>query len=221
MEPKYKLVAFDVNVPLVESHSIIDTGGLIGKRAEVASYITQHTTGKMNLSNALMDACKLLHGVSRKQIEQYSWGVKLTKGAKEMTKTLSDNGVALAMITTGFRTTMEIINERLSERFKYIICNDLVFDENGLATGGVRFSVMENDSKSDRLRELAGAEKLYLHQCAAVGDSMGDINMLAAAGLGIAFKPNKELIDYATVHKMVVIKKNDLRAIVPYIMGQI
>ena len=93
MEPKYKLVVFDVNIPLVESHTIIDIGALAGNREKVKSYITQHTTGKMNLSNAVMEACKYMEGVSRTEVENYSWGVKLTDGIEEMTKSLTSRGV--------------------------------------------------------------------------------------------------------------------------------
>ncbi|MBN2518325.1 MAG: HAD-IB family phosphatase [Candidatus Altiarchaeota archaeon] len=219
MEPRYKLVCFDVNVVLTQSHTIVDLADYVDKRKEVENYIRQHTTGQMNLSNALMEACKLLEGISKSEVEEYSWSLPLTKGINSMTKSLVDNGVALAMITTGFITTMNIINQRVDNAFKYIICNELVFDERGKATGGVRFSVMENESKADRLRELTRKEGLHLHQSAAVGDSAGDINMLDAAGLGIAFNPNKVLVDYATKNNMVVIKEMDLRKIVPYVLG--
>jgi len=217
---KYKLVVFDVNGPLTDHHTIVDIGELAGVKEEVHGYIHQHTTGKMNLSNALMEACKLLEGVTHRQIEEYSWSVPLMGGIEEMTKTLTDNGVVLGMITTGFKTTMDIINERLGKRFKYIICNELVFDGANRATGGIRFSVMENESKADRLRELAKKEGLFLHQCAAVGDSIGDVNMLDIAGLGIAFNPNEVLEEYAKASQKVVIKKKDLREITPYVLGK-
>jgi HAD superfamily phosphoserine phosphatase-like hydrolase len=153
MKTKYRLVAFDVNGPLTDNHTIIDTGALAGNREKVKANIRQHTTGQKNLSNALMEACKHMEGVTRKEVEEYSWGVPLMSGIQEMCDTLTKNGVILAMITTGFKTTMNIINERLGNPFKYVVCNELVFDDKGKATGGIRFSVMENDSKSDRLRE--------------------------------------------------------------------
>lgn len=220
MDPNYKLVVFDVNVVLTKRHTIIDLGEFVGERERVEGYIKQHTTGQMNLSNAVMEACKLLEGVTRRQVEEYSWSTPLTSGAEEMTKSLTEKGVVLGMVTTGFKTTMNILDERLGNPFKYIICNELVFDEKDKATGGVRFSVMENESKSDRLREMAESEGLLLHQCAAVGDSMGDLDMLNAAGLGIAFNPNKPLEDYATKHKMVIIKRRDLKEIAPYVLGK-
>jgi phosphoserine phosphatase len=220
MEPKYKLAVFDVNGPLTDHHTIIDTGALAGNRDKVKGYIKQHTTGEMNLSNALMEACKLIEGVSRSEIEEYSWEVPLMNGINEMTETLTKNGVILGMITTGFRTSMQIINERVNNAFKYIVCNDLVFDEKGKATGGIKFSVMENESKADRLRELARNDGLYLHQCAAVGDSAGDMDMIEAAGLGIAFNPNEVLESYARRKNKVVIKKKDLREIIPYVLGK-
>jgi len=218
MDPKYKLVAFDVNIPLAQEHTIIGIGNLVGKQKEVEYYIQQHITGRMNLSNALMEACKLLEGVKKSQVEKYSMKVKLTEGIEAMTETLTSRGVVLAMITTGFKTTMDIINKRVNNAFKYVICNDLVFDENGRATGGVKFSVMENESKVDRLRELAKKEGLLRNQCAAVGDSMGDWEMLKAAGLGIAFLPNKALEEHARENQMVIIKEKDLRLILPYII---
>jgi phosphoserine phosphatase SerB len=218
MEPRYKLVAFDVNIPLAQEHTIIGTGALAGKRDEVAYYIKQHTTGKMNLSNALMEACKLLEGVEKSHVEGYSRTLPLTPGIQAMVDALTSRGVVLAMITTGFRTTMDIINERVGNAFKYVICNDLVYDKDGRATGGVKFSVMENESKVDRLMELAKTEGLMMHECAAVGDSMGDWEMLKAAGLGIAFTPNNVLEENAIREQMPVIKESDLRLLLPYII---
>lgn len=220
VKTKYKLAVFDVNGVLTDRHSIVDIAEFVDTKAEVEGYINQHTAGKMNLSNALLEACRLLEGVSRKQIEEYSWEMPLLPGVQEMAEALTENGVVLGIITTGFRTTMEIINQRIGNLYKYIICNDLVFDENGFATGGIKFSVVENESKADRLRELMAQEGVKRYQTVAVGDSAGDMEMLKAAGLGIAFNPNKTLEEFAKANGYVIIKEKDLRNIVPYVLGK-
>jgi phosphoserine phosphatase len=214
---KYKLVIFDVNIVLITTHSIIDLAEYVGMREEVNRYITGHTSGMISMSQALANACKQLKGLRRSQVVEHAEKMEIMNGAQEMVNALRKEGIVMGLITTGFKTTMDMLNKRLGNPFKYIVCNELVFKD-GVATGEVEFSVMENDAKAEILHQLAEKEGLGMNQTVAVGDSMGDQNMLDAAGLGIAFNPNKALIEYAAKHDLVVVKEKDLRKIVPYIL---
>jgi len=221
MTPPYKLVAFDVNGVFTDCHTIIDLANFVGTRDKVHSAISKHKSGLMNLSHALMEACRHLRGLRKSHVEEYSWNFPLMDGARETVEILRKHGIILAFITTGFTITMEILNKRLGNHFKYIIANELLFDEEGVANGGIRFSVMENKSKADRLRELVEYEGLTLDQAVGVGDSAGDIHMLKAAGLGIAFNPNQTLEDFAKTQEHVrIVKEKDLRLILPHILSK-
>jgi len=214
---KYKLAVFDVNVVLIPYHSIISLAEYVGAEEEVSRYIKGHTSGMISMSQALAEACKQLKGLKRSQAIEHAKTMDLMEGAREMVAALRNEGILLGIITTGFDITMNILNERLGNNFKYVICNELIF-KNDVATGEVKLNVKENEYKAEILRELAEKEGIGMDQTIAVGDSMGDQNMLDAAELGIAFNPNKELIEYAIKHGIPIVREKDLRRILPIIL---
>jgi len=57
----------------------------------------------------------------------------------------------------------------------------------GVLTGRVSGPVVDRAAKAQKLREFAAAEGLPLSRTVAIGDGANDLDMLAAAGLGVAF----------------------------------
>ena len=69
--------------------------------------------------------------------------------------------------------------------------------EDGKLTGRVLGDVVDRAAKANFLRSFAEAEGLQMHQTVAVGDGANDIDMLSAAGLGIAFNAKPALREVA------------------------
>ena len=57
----------------------------------------------------------------------------------------------------------------------------------GRLTGNLVGPVVDRAGKADVLRRVAEAEGIPVEQTVAVGDGANDLDMLAAAGLGVAF----------------------------------
>jgi phosphoserine phosphatase len=73
----------------------------------------------------------------------------------------------------------------------------------GKLTGRVVGQIVDRAGKATALRRFATEYGIPLAQCVAVGDGANDIDMLAAAGMGVAFnaKPAlKEVADTALSH---------------------
>lgn len=73
----------------------------------------------------------------------------------------------------------------------------------GKLTGRVIGEVVDRAGKAKVLRRVAGEYDIPLEQCVAVGDGANDIDMLSAAGMGVAFnaKPAlREVADAALSH---------------------
>lgn len=68
----------------------------------------------------------------------------------------------------------------------YWIANELEIVD-GVLTGKVLGSVIDRAAKEKYLREWAAAEGISLEHTIAVGDGANDLDMLSAAGLGVAF----------------------------------
>ncbi len=75
-----------------------------------------------------------------------------------------------------------------------------------MLTGEVVGPIVDRARKAELLAEIAAAEGVPLVQTVAVGDGANDLDMLAAAGLGIAFNA-----------KPVVRQQADTTVSVPYL----
>jgi phosphoserine phosphatase len=97
--------------------------------------------------------------------------------------------------------------------FDYVLINEILFDDRGKITGGVptKFDMV---NKAAGLKMIAARENIPLESCAFVGDNFNDIDVMKAAGLGIAFNCRSE--ELARVADVVITSK-DLRGVLKYI----
>jgi len=109
----------------------------------------------------------------------------LMDGVERLMKHLKRLGYRTAILSGGFTYFARHLQERLG--FDEIHANELVI-ENGKVTGEVHEPIIDADRKVELLREIAAREGLAMEQTIAVGDGANDLKMLAAAGLGIAFR---------------------------------
>ena len=99
-------------------------------------------------------------------------------------------GMKTAIVSAGFTRFTDRFAEQLGIDFS--LANELEV-ENGLLTGRLAGPVVDRAKKGEFLRELASSEGIPLTQTVAVGDGANDLDMLAAAGLGIGFNA-KQLV---------------------------
>jgi phosphoserine phosphatase len=90
----------------------------------------------------------------------------------------------VGIISGGFTPFTDWLRAEL--QLDYAYANELEVVD-GRLTGEVLGTVVDRPRKAALLREIAASEKVPLSQTVAVGDGANDLDMLAAAGLGIAF----------------------------------
>ena len=78
----------------------------------------------------------------------------------------------------------------------YVAANQLEIVD-GILTGRVIGPVIDRPGKAKALREFAEQAGVPMEQTVAVGDGANDIDMLAAAGLGVAFNAKPALREVA------------------------
>ena len=110
--------------------------------------------------------------------------VRLTPGARTLVRTLKRLGFTVAVVSGGFVEVVEPIARELG--IDHVRANRLEVVD-GLLTGRVLGEVVDRAGKAAALREFAALEGLPLARTVAIGDGANDLDMLAAAGLGVAF----------------------------------
>jgi len=110
--------------------------------------------------------------------------VRLTPGARTLCRTLRRLGFTLAVVSGGF---VEVVAPLAAELdIQHVHANRLEV-AGGFLTGRVLGEVVDRAGKAAALRRFADAEGLPLARTVAIGDGANDLDMLAEAGLGIAF----------------------------------
>lgn len=195
-----RLVVFDVDSTLVQGEVIEMLGGHAGVEPEIRKITEAAMRGELNFTESLEQRVALLEGLPEAMLDEVADSLELTPGARTTVRTLKRLGFRCGVVSGGFT---RIINRLVDDLgLDFAAANDLEVVD-GKLTGRVVGEVVDRAGKAVALRRFAADFGIPLAQCVAVGDGANDIDMLAAAGMGVAFnaKPAlREVADTALSH---------------------
>ena len=152
--------------------------------AEVARVTEAAMRGDLDFEASLRQRVSLLEGIDASALDEVYDAIELAPGARTMVRTLRRLGYRFAIVSGGFSQ----ITDRLAEDLgiHYSRANELEIVD-GKLTGRIVGDVVDRAGKAPALREFA--EKVGVPEAAviAIGDGANDLDMLNAAGLGIAY----------------------------------
>jgi len=146
-------------------------------------------------------------------VEQVVRETELVPGAKETVSELHNAGIRTAILSGGLDILANDISRRLG--IDYVLTNRLIHRD-GVLTGEVESLVGWGD-KHRAVRTIAKHFGVSLRDTAFVGDGRNDVSAMAVVGLAIAFMPETEEVARAAD---VVVRENDLRAILPHVISE-
>jgi len=206
-----RLVMLDMDSTLIEQE-VID---LLGRHSQQADEITQITkkamAGEMDFQEALISRVKLLAGMDESVIKKVRDQISLTKGAQMLIQELHKIGHKVGVVSGGFIDVIEPILKSLE--VDYYAANKLEIS-NGVLTGRIIGPIVDSHAKKKALEDFATREKVSMNQTVAIGDGANDLEMIKAAGLGIAFNAKPKVVAAADT----TLSTKDLAAVLP-LMG--
>jgi phosphoserine phosphatase len=140
--------------------------------------------GDLDFKEALRERVAMLKGLRLDALEKTWARVQLTPGARELVATMRARGALTALISGGFSFFTGKVAAELG--FDVHRSNSLL-DDGAVLTGAVGQPIVDRDAKVAALHELAAQRGLKLSATLAVGDGANDLDMIRAAGLGVAF----------------------------------
>lgn len=179
-----RLVVLDVDSTLIQDEIIDLLAEEAGCLEEVRAITERAMAGEIEFEEALRARVRLLAGLEVAAIDRVLDRVRLTPGARTFVRTLKRLGFRLAVVSGGFTQFTEALKERLGLDHAHGNTVEVV---DGRLTGELVGPLIDRARKADLLEEVAAAEGIPLEQTVAVGDGANDLDMLARAGLGIAF----------------------------------
>lgn len=193
-----RLVAFDMDSTLIQTEVINELADRAGVGEKVAEITESAMRGELDFNESLSQRLALLEGLPESVLEEVANSLPITEGAERLIAMLKRLGYKVALISGGFTYFARCLQEKLG--IDYICANELeVID--GKLTGKVIGPVVDAERKATVLQEFAERDDIRLEQVIAVGDGANDLPMLAAAGLGIAFRA-KPLVAQSADHSL-------------------
>jgi len=179
-----RLVVLDVDSTLIQDEVIELLAAHAGREREVAAVTERAMRGELDFAASLHERVAALAGLDAAVLDDVRAAVRLTPGAQTLCDVLHRLGFTLALVSGGFTEVVQPLADSLG--IAHVRANGLEVVE-GRLTGRVSGPVVDRAAKAVALREFAAAEGLPMSRTVAVGDGANDLDMLAAAGLGIAF----------------------------------
>jgi phosphoserine phosphatase len=179
-----RLVVMDVDSTLIQQEVIELLAAKAGVQEKVKKITDCAMRGELDFEASLIARVALLEGLPESVIKDVQSEISLTPGAKTLVRTLQRLGHAVAVVSGGFINVIQPMIDDLG--ISYFRANTLEI-RHGKLTGKVIGPVVDRAAKAAALQEFARKEQIALAQTIAIGDGANDLDMIAVAGLGIAF----------------------------------
>ncbi len=179
-----RLIVMDVDSTLVQGEVIEMLAAKAGCEDEVARVTEQAMRGELDFAASLRSRVALLEGLRATALDEVYDELQLTPGARTTVRVLKRLGYRFAIVSGGFSQLTDRLAADLG--IDFAVANELEVVD-GRLTGRVVGPVVDRAGKADALRRFAAEVGVPVTSTVAIGDGANDLDMLNAAGLGIAF----------------------------------
>jgi phosphoserine phosphatase len=189
-----RLVVMDVDSTLIAGE-VIDLLAARAGCADQMAKITQATMrGELDFTASVRERVGMLAGLDADALDAVRGQLRLAPGARTLIRTLHRLGYRCGIVSGGFTQITDPLAAGLG--IDYMAANTLEIS-GGKLTGQLVGPVIDRAGKADALRRFAAQAGVPVSQAVAVGDGANDLDMIAAAGLGIAFNARPVVRDAA------------------------
>ncbi|HEX2362795.1 MAG TPA: phosphoserine phosphatase SerB [Jiangellaceae bacterium] len=189
-----RLIVMDVDSTLVQGEVIemlAERAGVLGEVAEVTAAAMR---GELDFADSLRRRVRLLAGLPVAALAEVGRNVTLTAGARTLVRTLKRLDYRLAIVSGGFTQITDHIVDDLE--IDYAAANTVAVAD-GRLTGELVEPILDRAGKADAMARFAEQAGVPLAQTVAIGDGANDLDMIARAGLGVAFNAKPLVRDAA------------------------
>ena len=189
-----RLVQFDVDSTFIQQEAIELLANYAGVLDQVTSITQAAMRGELDFAESLRARVLLLAGLPESVISQVQSEIVLTDGAEDLVNFLHCKGHSVSLVSGGFINIIQPLVNNLS--IKHFKANSLEIKD-GFLTGLLEGPIVDRAAKAAALQEFALASSVEMKNTVAIGDGANDLDMMAIAGISIAFNAKPIVVQFA------------------------
>lgn len=179
-----RLIVMDVDSTLIQGEVIEMLAARAGCETKVAQITAAAMRGDLDFADSLRERVALLAGTDASVLDEVYDELVLSPGARTTIRTLKRLGYRFAIVSGGFTQIIDRLAADLQIDFS--AANELEIVD-GKITGRLVGDIVDRAGKAAALQRFAKEANISQAATIAIGDGANDLDMLSAAGLGIAF----------------------------------
>ncbi len=181
-----RLLISDMDSTIIGQECLDELADFAGLKAEVSAITERAMRGELDFAGALTQRVAMLKGLNLGALEAcHRERVRLNPGAWELVATMKAHGARCVLVSGGFRYFTSRVSQMAG--FDADRANSLI-DDGVALTGEVGMPILGREAKRAALLEEAAAFGGTADDAIAMGDGANDLDMIRAAGLGVAYK---------------------------------
>ena len=180
-----RLLIADMDSTIVTTETLDEIAAFAGLKEKIAEITRRSMNGELDFRQALIARVGMLEGLSVSALEATWAETRMMPGAAELVGTMRAHGAVCCLASGGFTFFTGRVAETLG--FHHHVSNTLLIAD-GKLTGGVAEPIFDRHAKLTTLTRLATENALPLEAAVAVGDGANDLDIIKAAGLGVALR---------------------------------
>jgi phosphoserine phosphatase len=179
------LLIADMDSTVVTGETLDELAEYAGLKERISAITARAMNGELDFKAALRERVAMLRGLPLDALDKTWQRVRLTEGAVELIATMRAHGAYTALVSGGFT----FFTERVAALVGFDMHrSNVLLDDGAALIGRVAEPILDRDTKLETLTRLAGERGLPMSATLAVGDGANDLDMIRAAGLGVAFR---------------------------------
>lgn len=180
-----RLLISDMDSTIIGQECIDELADAVGLKPQIAAITERAMRGELDFEAALTSRVAMLRGLPLGELDRtLRERITLNPGARTLIGTMKAHGAATLLVSGGFTFFTSRIAGQAG--FEAHLGNTLLDDGKAL-TGEVGRPILGRAAKRAALLEAAAALGAGPEDALAIGDGANDLDMIKAAGLGIAY----------------------------------
>jgi phosphoserine phosphatase len=195
----FRLVVMDMDSTLITIECIDEIADMVGLKPRVAAITASAMRGEIPFAESLRRRVGLLDGLDGSALQRvYDERLKLSPGAETMLAAMRAAGLKTLLVSGGFTFFTSRLQQRLG--LDFTLANTLE-TSGGKLTGRVLGDIVDATAKAGKVKSVCAELGIETRRTVVIGDGANDLEMMALAGVSIAYRA-KPLVQAKATHPL-------------------